>query len=284
MIAALALLPAACQPMQHPFETEDKDRTANPLLAIGDRVGVTVTPIAGLPSAFSQRLGEAIAGALRDAEIAAAYDVRNRGSFLVRGSASWAERGPEPELDFAWVVFSPVGEIVGSFTARERVPASALDEDGPGPPPGRLAAIAQRSVTKLASLVREEAIAEVVQPGILVGQIDGAPGDGAVSLKRALEFVLRNSDVPVAAADNPKALILVCTIEMGQPADGRQSVALRWVLLLPDGREVGAVRQENAVPAGSLDRAWGSTALLVAEAAYDGIVALWESASGVLAH
>jgi hypothetical protein len=210
--------------------------------------------------------------------------VRNRGSFLVRGSASWAARGAEPVLELAWVVFSPSGEMLGGFTARERMPPSALDEDGPGPPPGPLAAIAQRSVGKLAPLVREEAtIAEVAQPGILLGAIEGAPGDGAVSLKRALEFVLRQSDVPVVGADNPKALTLSAAVELGSPADGRQAVAIRWVLRLPDGSELGAVRQENAVPAGSLDRAWGTTALLVAEAAYDGIVALWERAPGVLA-
>lgn len=268
--------------MPHPFEAEDK--TANPLLAIKDRVGVTVTPVAGLPPTFSRRLGEAVAGALRDAEIAAAFDVRNRGSFLVMGSASWAARAPEPELELAWVVFAPSGETLGSFTARERMPASALDEDGDGPPPGPLVALARRSVAKLAPLVRDEAVAEVAQPGIVVGAIDGAPGDGAVSLKRALEFVLRQSDVPVAAEANPKTLTLVGSIAMGRPADGRQTVAIRWVLKLPDGSELGDVRQENAVPAGSLDRAWGSIALLVAEAAYEGIVALYEKAPGALAH
>jgi hypothetical protein len=290
----LVLLSAACQPMPHPFQAEDK--TANPLLAIKDRVGVTVAPVAGLPPTFGRRLGEAVAGALRDAEIAAAFDVRNRGSLLVMGSASWAARGapagspsgsqaaaPEPEIDLAWVVFAPSGETLGSFTARERVPGATLDDDSSGPPPGPLAAIAQRSVAKLAPLVRDEATAEVAQPAILVGAIDGAPGDGAVSLKRALEFVLRQSDVPVATPDNPKALTLVGSIEMGRPADGRQKVAIRWILKLPDGSDLGAVRQENAVAAGSLDHAWGSIALLVAEAAYDGIVALYEKAPGVLA-
>jgi hypothetical protein len=51
-------------------------------------------------------------------------------------------------------------------------------------------------------------------------------------------------------------------------------------MMQPDGSEIGDVRQQNAVPAGSLDRAWGDTALLVAEAAYDGIIALYEKASG----
>jgi hypothetical protein len=60
-------------------------------------------------------------------------------------------------------------------------------------------------------------------------------------------------------------------------------VAIRWVLLLPDGREIGNVRQQNAVPAGSLDRNWGETALLVAEAAYDGIVALYQKVPDVIA-
>jgi hypothetical protein len=284
--AGLAALVGAgllgCQPLNHPFETAQKD--INPLLQLRDGLGVTVMPVAGVPPEYGQRLSEALAGALRDAEIPAAVATGNRGSVVVTGAVKTsAVDGPQQELEITWLVTAPSGQLLGRLTQHERVTLRADEAATRGPVPGQLAAIAKRSVALVAPLVRDDMPAEQKPTAILVGTIDGAPGDGAASLKRALEFVLRQSDIPVAGADPGDALTLVGTIEMGRPADGLQKVAIRWVMKLPDGRELGDVRQENAVPAGSLDRAWGNTALLVAEAAYAGIVALYEKAPAVVA-
>lgn len=284
-VLALALALAGCQPMPHPFETATK--RYNPLLDLKEGKGVTVLPVVGVPPAFGERLSEALAGALRDAEIPAAVDVGNRGSFVVTGDVKRRADAPgdpvgDPVIEIEWDVADAAGKGLGTITLHERVPASALDPHGVGPPPGQLAALAKRSVAKVLPLVRDDMPSEAPRT-IAIGSIDGAPGDGAISLKRAVEFVLRQSDIPVASADQTNALTLLGSVEMGRPADGRQTVAIRWVLLMPDGREIGDVRQQNAVPAGSLDHVWGETALLVAEAAYDGIVALYEKVPEVVA-
>jgi hypothetical protein len=283
-VAWLAAGLAACQPIPHPFETFDKGD--NPLLELKEGVGVAVMPVSGLPPAFGERLSEALAGALRDAEIPAAVQVGNRGSFVVTGHAQIAADARARTLELAWDVTTATGGRLGTIGLRQRLPNDAFEADGPGPTPGQLAELAQRSAAQLLPLVRSDMPQQVaaVPTAIAVGSIDGAPGDGAASLKRALEFVLRQSDIPVAGTDHSHVLTLVGSVEMGRPAEGRQKVAIRWVLLLPDGREIGDVRQENAVPAGALDRAWGNTALLVAEAAYDGIIALYEKAPDVSAH
>jgi len=274
---------AACQPLNHPFETERKD--FNPLLQLREGLGVTVMPVAGLPAGFSQRLSQALAGALRDAEIPAAVDTGNRGSCVVTGSVkTLASSRLEQVIEIDWEVVAPAGRRLGNFSQRERISWAAGDDAAAGPAPGQLAAIAKRGAALIAPVVRDDMPTEHKPTAILVGTIDGAPGDGAASLKRALEFVLRQSDIPVAGPaagpDHDDALTLVGSIEMGRPADGQQAVAIRWVMMLPDGSEIGDVRQQNAVPAGSLNQAWGDTALLVAEAAYDGIVALYEKALG----
>ncbi|MBI3517215.1 MAG: hypothetical protein HY060_24540 [Proteobacteria bacterium] len=278
--ALLAAWLAACQPMPHPFETEDKGN--NPLLALREGVGVAVMPVSGLPSAFGERLSEALAGALRDAEIPAAVQVGNRGSFVVTGRAQADRR--EQQLEIAWEVDTAAGARIGTIALRQHFPIATFDADGPGPTPGQLAALAKRSAAQLVPLVRSDMPEAVAPTAIALGRIDGAPGDGAASLKRALEFVLRQSDIPVAGADRANALTLTGSVEMGRPTGGRQTVAIRWVLLLPDGSQIGDVRQENAVPAGILDQTWGNTALLVAEAAYDGIIALYEKVPDLRAH
>ncbi len=279
VLASSAL--GACQPMPHPFETFDK--ADNPLLELKEGKGVTVLPMAGVPAAFGERLSAALAGALRDAEIPAAVDIGNRGSFVVTGHAQPVSNAAgESELAFEWDVSDAAGQALGRIVLRQRVPVSALDTQGSGPAPAVLADLATRSAAKIVPLVRDDMPA-AAPTAIAVGAIDGAPGDGAASLKRALEFVLKQSDIPTAGPDRANALTLTGTVEMGQPAEGRQTVAIRWVLRLPDGSAVGDVRQQNAVPAGSLDRTWGNTALLVAEAAYDGIIALYEKVPTILA-
>lgn len=280
LLAMLGLV--ACQPVPHPFETEQKG--VNPLLQLKDVVGVTVLPVTGVGPALSRQLAEAMAAALRESEIPAAVGDGNRASFVLSGAArTGPPGGPDRLLEVEWDLASADGALLGHIEQRERMPILDGPEAGAAPAPTpRVLGLARVAVAKLALLMRDEAPASKMPTAIHVGAIDGAPGDGAGSLRRAVEFVLRQSDIPVAGADHPNALTLVAAIEMGRPQDGRQRIAIRWVLLLPDGREVGDVRQENAVPAGSLDRNWGPTALLVAEAAYDGIVALYEKVPAII--
>jgi hypothetical protein len=49
----------------------------------------------------------------------------------------------------------------------------------------------------------------------------------------------------------------------------------------PGGKQLGVVKQENAVPQGSLDGRWGDVANFVAAAAAPGILAIIEKAEQV---
>ena len=42
---------------------------------------------------------------------------------------------------------------------------------------------------------------------------------------------------------------------------GKESVRIVWVVLSPDGTQLGVVRQTNEVRKGSLDRKWGGAAM-----------------------
>ncbi|MEJ0067510.1 MAG: hypothetical protein WDO24_00720 [Pseudomonadota bacterium] len=190
---------------------------------------------------------------------------------------------PAQEIEIEWCIAAPADRLLGNVRQREPVTLDSTGTADTGPVPAQLAAIAKRGAALIAPLVRDDMPVEAPRAAIAIGAVDGAPGDGAVSLKRGARIRAAPKRCPVAGADHVNALTVVASIEVGRPVDGLQKVAIRWVLLQPDGSEIGDVRQENAVPAGSLDRAWGETALLVAEAAYDGIVALYERASGNIA-
>lgn len=272
MLLGCALL-AACQPLPRPFQTPAFVKDENPLLVLRDVVGVTVLPPDGLPADQAARLADAVATALRDAGLPAAVAEGNRGSFILRGAAVVHQLSArEDELAILWQIEGRDGSILGGIRQREPVVHGLAD----GPPPAHLAQIAQRTAAELAPLMQDTVPGEQVPVTVAVHSVQGAPSDGNTRLRRALEQLLRERGVRIAEARDADPHTVVATVTMGSPSAGEQDIAIRWVLLAPDGAEIGEVNQENRIPAGSLDRGWGDTALLAAEEAADGIAAIVE--------
>src|SRR6185437_7011991 len=84
LLPLLALTAAACQPLPRPFAG---DVPPDALLSPRDSPGIYVAPVAGAPSPVAGDLAEAMAAALRDADIPASTRGRNKGSFELRGEA-----------------------------------------------------------------------------------------------------------------------------------------------------------------------------------------------------
>src|SRR5258708_5444899 len=120
--------PSACQPLPHPFETEDKG--FNPLLQLKDGVGITVLPATGVPPALGRQLAEALAAAFRDAEVPAAVEDGNRGSFVVTGVGRLG-----PELEIEWDPAAPSGALLGNVVQREQLAAGPRHPPPPPDPP-----------------------------------------------------------------------------------------------------------------------------------------------------
>ena len=107
----------------------------------------------------------------------------------------------------------------------------------------------------------------------LVPQVVGAPGDGSRSLASALRNeLLRNGIKPTPPGG--KAYRVEGRVKMGAVQNGQQPIRIDWVVRDPKGVNLGTVSQENKVPGGSLDGAWGPTASAAATAATQGILKL----------
>ena len=113
----------------------------------------------------------------------------------------------------------------------------------------------------------------------LVG-VTGSPGRGNDELYRAMRKMLRQAGWPVTTKPGKTALAISGRVEIAAPAGGVQQVSLAWAVMLPDGKVLGTVRQQNDVPAGSLNEGWGQTAGFAAEAAAEGIFALVDQVRG----
>jgi hypothetical protein len=198
-----------------------------------------------------------LAQALRDADVPASTARGNRGSY--RLEASVAPAGSQ--LALAWTLRDAKGGKVGSGTAGG----------------ASVAALAHEAAAPIALLVSGDAPPPADVPALVaMAGVSGAPGDGGTALARAIGEALGSAGIELG--DGPARFALSCRVEVAPPKDGKQVVSVRWILALPQGRELGRVNQQNAVAAGSLDGAWGDTAYDVATAAAPGIAQLIEKA------
>jgi hypothetical protein len=104
--------------------------------------------------------------------------------------------------------------------------------------------------------------------------VAGAPGDGEQALAAALTRRLSAIGVKQATAFEANVYDVQGTVRVTAAQGGKQSVRIVWVVLGPDGTQLGVVSQTKDVRKGALDKRWGAAADAAAEAAADDIAKL----------
>jgi hypothetical protein len=270
----LLLLAGACQPLPHPF-AHDVPPPGSSMLRLPDMASVSIAPLQGGPRATALKLGPAMAKALQDNEIAASTRTAGLDSYALLGRIqAMPPKHDEAALVVLWELRDPSGNRLGARAAR--VVAKKGDwEIGNDDAVARLAAA---GAEQLAGLMQEKAPAEAAVGGrtrLLIGGVAGAPGDGAKALKTAITLLLKRQDVAIVSDPQAGAdLVLAADVGLDPPRAGQQHVKIVWHVRRKNGDEIGTVAQENDVPTGLLDGAWGDVAYTVAVAAQDGIMAL----------
>jgi hypothetical protein len=269
----LIVLPVvACQPLPHPFADEA------PPPQPPDSTGVVVAPVADVTTTLALPLAEAMAAALRDAEIPASTAGHgNKGSYhLIAAEREKPHDNGQSSIVIAWELRRANGQPLGHGTAETEVPSAPWAEGNAE----TLRAVAAKAAPAIAQLMQGEPpkAAAVPELRLAVQPVTGAPGDGGHALTRAMDFALRQVHIAIAEKQDDGSLVLTGKVEMSPPAAGTQQVKVSWALLRPDGSKIGEISQENAVPAHSLDGNWGEIALAVANAAAPGVAQLVERA------
>jgi hypothetical protein len=269
-----ALLLAGCQPLPHPF-AHDVPPPGSPILTLRDSNSVSIAPVGGAPRATAEKLAPALASALQAHEIAASDRTASIGSYELAGRIQeMPVNAGKAALVALWVLRDASGKLLGERA--ERIVAAAEDwQSGDDDAVARLAAA---SAQQLAALLQDEAPAEADsggRPRLLVAGVSGAPGDGGHALESAIASFLKQQDLTIVADAGAKAdLVLDAEVAVAAPKSGKQHVKIVWRVRRKDGGEIGTVGQENDVPAGLLDGAWGDVAYMVAASAQGGIMQL----------
>jgi hypothetical protein len=122
--------------------------------------------------------------------------------------------------------------------------------------------------------VGQTADAESSRPkiaAIAVPPVQGASEIGNAELTDALRQALSSVGWPVLHEPRQDALTISGKVHLGSPQGGLQQVEVVWTVTTADGNVVTSLRQANMVPAGSLAKSWGDTALYISDAAARGV-------------
>lgn len=109
---------------------------------------------------------------------------------------------------------------------------------------------------------------------VAVPAVKGARGSGNSELTVAMRDALQQAGWPVLTETRGDALTVRGRVTIGEAHGATQGVQIVWDVLTPDGKNLGNLKQDNAVPAGSLDKSWGENARYAADAAAEGIFSL----------
>jgi hypothetical protein len=134
------------------------------------------------------------------------------------------------------------------------------------PPQPELATVAAAPAEKPAPVKKPGATA--------INAVAVLPIAGAPELSAALAKVLADAGWPVLKAARKDALSIQGRVTLDPAQAGQQQVHINWRVSTPQGKLLGDVAQNNAIPAGSLDKGWGQSAMMAAQGGADGIVKL----------
>ncbi len=104
----------------------------------------------------------------------------------------------------------------------------------------------------------------------------GGNAVGNTELTAAMRKILTEAGWEVLAKPRKDALSIQGRVAVDPALAGKQMVHLQWLVSTPAGKNLGDIKQDNAVPDGSLNVGWGENARFAAQGAAEGIFKLIE--------
>jgi cell division septation protein DedD len=211
-----------------------------------------------------------MAAALRDTDVPATTGIGNHSSAMLRGYI--IDPGHDAQID--WLLFAPDNTVIGRYA--QPLEGTPIEPWALGDP-ALMADLAMATAPEIARLIEGDRAQAVAEPVLALRPVEGAPGDGNVSLTLAMRSALRDSGLTMAEDEVTANLFIDGIVEETPIDDAHDQLRISWVVSNEAGTEIGRITQENPIPRGSLDGTWGEIALLVADGATMGIDELLQS-------
>ncbi|MEK9671158.1 MAG: hypothetical protein VW268_01470 [Rhodospirillaceae bacterium] len=272
LFAALVIsLATACAPVPRAF-TPGEDPSVRETLVKGTFTqGVQVNPVEGTAKLMSDLLARTTADSFEPYGVPAGVAPFDQAEYVLHGRAK-RDKNPRavPYVTILWTLSDREGVLIADL---EQPVDATGDEWEFGTPEVIIRVsedVARRVAPVIAAIAPAQAEAATTR-GIFVMPVEGAPGDGDFVLTRSIAAALKKLGTKLTRFQKQAKYVLIGSMAVSPPVQGRQGVRVTWRLRLPDGKEVGKADQENTVPAGTFDTQWAPTAKLIAQAAVDGI-------------
>ena len=288
LVMALLSAVTGCAAITEPFGVEDPFAIAKPFQGVerNDRMLNQAIVVAALIVEAPQGLSAEHSIALRDKLVIAA---RNHDlpalteptamAWKLSAQLALVSNADEKVLSgektvILWRLTNPGGEELTQFPVSFDGNEANLTEAGLSLLAEQTASAVDTALTRPQTQAVENTAPAAERPLAWVSSVKGAPGDGDQALLRALTGVLPLKGVRVAPTKDKLQWRIEGQIKVVQTSPTLDTATLTWRVFDAKGKEVGNIRQENAVPHGRLSKSWGEIAGFAAEAAAEGIAEL----------
>ncbi len=129
--------------------------------------------------------------------------------------------------------------------------------------------IAQARAPKHTASLKPTAV--IPRMAAIVPPVEGAPGDGKVSLTRAIAKQLSQKGIKIETLQSPGVHSVKGYVSLKSFDAQRDEITIKWLVFNSSGRRLGVVSQKNKIAKGSLNGSWGRIANAAAGAAAKGI-------------
>jgi hypothetical protein len=267
---------------------------------------IAIAPVIGAPDAVSKQLSVQLTSAIEKQRITVTKSSADKADYTLRGYMVAAKERNGVKLSYIWDLTDGASKRVSRIQKEEVVPggdsrdpwasvtpqviqtiadktaeslnsalaglaptsAGAASPSGVGAPSAQPSKAGQPIATAPAAgpTATTGSIPRSVEAAANVTRVTGAPGDGNDSLAAAMRQELRNLKLAEPGAGRA-AYAVAGKVALAQPKDGKQNIKIDWHVCDPANMFVATVHQSNDISAGALDKAWGQTANLAAQAA-----------------
>ncbi len=116
----------------------------------------------------------------------------------------------------------------------------------------------------------------LVDFGIWVDEVTGAPGDGNRALTKALLAELKRAALPFAMSPGTASHFVQGVVDVTVLDNTTEHVTILWAVSNGDGKELGRITQRNNIARGTLHQTWGNTAQYAAIGGAEAVLAIIE--------
>jgi hypothetical protein len=265
----------------------------------GTPTRLALAPVIGAPDVIAKQLTAQLTSSIERQKVTIAKSPSERVDYTLRGYVVAAKEKSATKVSYIWDVTDNTGKRVHRITGEEIVSGAGGKDAWSSVSPALVQAVSEKTsasfgawlatapastasaapaamasaprsdgTTGATGLVQQASATSPVAATTLGAagkimvaspKVTGAPGDGNAALSGAMKRELGVKGVEVTEATVGTYRVLA-EVKVKAKPDGNEAVSIDWIVNDPKGTRIATVTQNNDIPKGHLNSAWGQNA------------------------